>query len=262
MMLVFPQLCTGAAVQFPFTSEYRSRNVVNEAADGSIERLSDPAAQVQVWKLRFRGLSDAELAALAGLHTVAAGGLRAFTFLDPAANLLRWSESLTNDVWTRDALLTVNAVAGEGDAVHRLVNAAQVEQSIGQTLPAPAGLAYAFSFEVRTAERVRLAAERSASAAALRTEFDAPAQWMRCVQTGRLPSAAEELEFRLVVPAGATVDVRRMQVEAQPAASQYKPAFSASGVYPATRFRTDELPVTTKGMNDHEVAFELISTVR
>ncbi len=168
-MLYFPQLSTGAEVQFPFTSEYRARTVVNEAPGGAIERLGDPAAQMQSWKLRFEGLSDGEWKAIADLHAAAAGRLRTFTFLDPAANLLRWSESLANDVWARDALLTIAMVAGEGDAVHRLVNAAQVEQSIGQTLPAPAGLAYAFSFEVRTAERIRLAAERSASAAVLRT---------------------------------------------------------------------------------------------
>jgi hypothetical protein len=261
-MLVFPQLNTGAVAQFPFTTEYRARTAVNEAADGSLELLADPAAQTQSWRLQFRGLLDTELQALVSLHTAVAGGLRTFLFLDPSDNLLRWSESLLNDVWAHDALLTVSEVAGEGDAVHHLVNAAQVEQAIGQTLPAPAGLVYAFTFEVRTAERVRLAAERSASAAVMRTEFDCSTGWTRCVQSGRLAGGADVIDFRVVIPPGATVELRRLQVEAQTGASQYKPAYSSCGIYPATRFATDALRVTTQGRNDHEVSLELLSSVR
>ena len=242
-------------MQFPFGSEYGARTVVNEAADGSLERLSDAAAQSLVWKLRYRGLSDEEVKALVDLHAAAAGRLRTFTFLDPGDNLLRWSESLTDDVWARGSLLAVTRVEGEGDAVHHLVNAAQVEQSIGQTLAAPAGLVYALSFEVRSAERIRLAAERSAGAAALRTEFEVGPDWTRCVQTGRLTSQAAALEFRVSIPSGSSVELRCLQVEAQPWASQYKPTNSGCGIYEATRFSSDELRVTTHGRNDHEVSF-------
>ena len=59
-MLCFPQLFTGAAAQFPFAFEYRARTVVNEGADGSLERCGDPAAQSLVWRLRYRGLSEEE----------------------------------------------------------------------------------------------------------------------------------------------------------------------------------------------------------
>lgn len=261
-MLSFPQLNTGAAVQFPFTAEYRARTIVQEWPDGGLERAGDAAAQEIRWRLRYRGLNDAEIQALRALHDSARGRLRSFLFLDPAANLLAWSEALGNAVWIRSPLLSVTGITAEGKATFGLVNTGQAEQSLSQTLTAPADLVYSFSFEVRSAGLGRVSAERSAPSSLLRTEFTAGGQWTRCVQSGRLASAAEAVEFRVVLPKGAIVEVRGLQVEAQPQASEYKPTYSASGIYPETRFSQDRFSVTTQGSNDNEVEVILTSRVR
>jgi len=65
-----------------------------------------------------------------------------------------------------------------------------------------------------------------------------------------------------VIPPGASVDLRRIQVEAQPGRSQYKPTYAGCGVYGAARFYNDELRVTTHAMNDHEVSVELVTGMR
>lgn len=261
-MLSFPQLNTGAAVQFPFTAEYRARTVVQEWLDGGIERAGDAAAQEVCWRLRYRGLSDAEVQALEALHNSARGRLRSFLFLDPAANLLAWSEALGNAVWIRSPLLSVAGITAEGNAAFRLVNAGQADQSLSQTLAAPAELVYSFSFEARSASTGRIAAEQSAASDLLRTEFAIGNAWTRCVQSGRLASAAEAVEFRVILPPGTVVEVRGLQVEAQPQASEYKPTYSASGIYPETRFSQDRLSVVTQGSNNHEVEVNLTSRVR
>lgn len=261
-MLSFPQLNTGAAVQFPFTAEYRARTIVQEWPDGGLERAGDAAAQEVRWRLRYQGLNDAEVQALGALHNSARGRLRSFLFLDPAANLLAWSEALGNAVWIRSPLLSVTGITAEGNAAFRLVNAGQAEQSLSQTLGAPAELVYSFSFEARSASSGRVLAERSAPSSLLRTEFAIGGEWTRCVQSGRLGGAAEAVEFRVVLPPGAIVEVRELQVEVQPQASEYKPTYSAGGIYPETRFSDDLLLVTTQGSNDHEVEVVLKSKVR
>src|SRR5207302_1485219 len=106
-MLLFPQLMTGALCQFPLRKNRRTRTVSNRAADGSTIKLADPAAEVTEWQLEYSDLSDDEAAALRDFFASAEGTLNAFTFLDPAGNLLSWSEQLDAQVWQKDPLLTL-----------------------------------------------------------------------------------------------------------------------------------------------------------
>src|SRR3954468_15135877 len=106
-MLVYPQLESGALSQFPVVKTRRTRTVINRASDGSTIRLADPAGEITEWLLVYKDLSDDEAGALRGFFDAAEGTLQGFTFLDPAGNLLAWSERLDDDVWQRDPLLTV-----------------------------------------------------------------------------------------------------------------------------------------------------------
>ena len=111
-MLVYPQLTTGALSQFPIQRKRTLRTVTNVAADGSRVVYADPAGGTVEWRLAYTDLSDAEIAGLQAFHTAAEGSLNSFTFVDPAANLLLWSEDLTNQCWVLAPLLTVEAGVG------------------------------------------------------------------------------------------------------------------------------------------------------
>src|ERR1700758_3728629 len=104
-MPVFPQLTTGALAQFPVTRSNRLRTVVNTMADGSVVKLADPAGAITEWQLQYSALSDTEAAALQQFFSSMEGSLNVFTFLDPTANLLAWSDQLTDDVWTADPFI-------------------------------------------------------------------------------------------------------------------------------------------------------------
>ena len=52
-------------------------------------------------------LSDEEAAALRAFFDAAEGTLNGFTFLDPAGNLLAWSDQLDNAAWQTDPLLSL-----------------------------------------------------------------------------------------------------------------------------------------------------------
>src|ERR1051326_4423620 len=98
-MGVYPQLGSGALTQFPIVKVRRARTIINTAADGSRIKLADCAGSSMEWRLRYRGLSDAELQALAEFFTQAEGDLNGFTFVDPSANLLAYTEELNDEHW-------------------------------------------------------------------------------------------------------------------------------------------------------------------
>src|SRR5262245_61681486 len=156
-MAVYPQLASGALGQFPVRKQRRLRTVVNRAADGRTVRLQDPAAEVTEWQLTYTELNDAEAAALRAFFEECEGSLRGFTFVDPSANLLAWSEKLDEAVWTRGRLLTLTAGVADpfgGTRASRLSNTGAAAQSLSQTLNAPVEYTYCFSAYVRPAAPV------------------------------------------------------------------------------------------------------------
>src|ERR1700693_2641509 len=147
-MAIYPQLSSGAISQFPLQKTRRRRAVVNAAADGTTVKLADPAGETVEWQLQYAGLSDAELAALQQFFTESEGSLNGFTFLDPAGNLLSWSDHLDNEAWSTGPFLAITG--GEADPrgglnAWHLANASAGAQSISQTLGVPGGYLYCLS---------------------------------------------------------------------------------------------------------------------
>ena len=131
------------------------RTVVNAAADGSRVVYADTTGGTVQWRLKYTDLSDTELDALQTFHAAAEGSLNAFTFLDPAANLLSWSEDLANACWTVAPLMNLSGGvtdANGGTAAWHVNNTGAGPQSVTQTLNAPAGYLYCFSVYVRSAQ--------------------------------------------------------------------------------------------------------------
>ncbi len=152
---MYPQLTTGAYSQFPLRKQRRTRTVTNMAADGSSIKLADPNAAITEWQLRYEGLSDIELSSLQQFFSTAEGSLNGFTFLDPAGNLLAWSEDLTNAVWEAGPFLAsaggVTDPLGGTRAFH-LTNSGEGAQSVTQTLNVPTGYIYSLSVYVQAAQ--------------------------------------------------------------------------------------------------------------
>ena len=254
--LLYPQLGTGALSQYPVRKARRMRTIVNEAADGSTVRLADPAGETAEWQLQYQEISDEEAAALEQLFEAAEGSLGGFTFLDPSANLLAWSERLDADSWQKDPLLDLTGGVDDpagGTRAWRLNNHGGAGQAIGQTLQAPGAYTYCFSVYARAAApaTVRLligsgAAERVVSEG-----------WGRIVFASSGPAGGESLRFAMEAPAGTTVEVYGPQVEAQGGASVYR-ASTRGGVYEDAHFRDDVFRVTRTGFNRNSCTVNII----
>jgi hypothetical protein len=261
----FPQLSTGAVAQFPFAASRRTRTVVNEAADGTLAVIADSNAERIMWTLHYAGLSDGEAAAVENLFNAVRGRRDTFVFLDPSSNLLRWSEDLTDTVWTCDPMITIGR-AEDADwlrgATFGLTNEGQMEQRISQTVAAAGSLHYCFSFYARSASPVEIRAERVTDVGTDAVSCRLVADWQRFVSSGQSAGAADNARFSVWIPAGASVELAGMQVEAQPAASAFKLTYSHAGVYSEARFADDELRIRADGVNNHSVTLRITATVR
>lgn len=236
-MLYFPQLASGAATQFPGRRRRQLRTV------GGEWKLADPAGAVMSWELELHGLTDDEWGAIEALFQAAGGRHRNFTFVDPFDNLLAHSGDWTAAVWTPGPLLTVS---GE-----LLGNTGQAAARLMQRADAPGWLTYCFSVSARGAAGARARLVLKSGAAEAVEQFELTGEWRRLHIRRQLATEAEYIECGLEVEAGAELEAREPQLEAQPGPSAYKKTAGRGGVYRRARFGSDELQVRTQGPGDH-----------
>jgi hypothetical protein len=264
-MLCFPQLESGALSQFPGQKRLVRRTVVNTLADGTTRRLGDAAASRIEWTLTYEDLTDTEAAAITALFQACEGRLLTFTFLDPTDNLLGWSEDLSADAWRKDPLL--EQLSGIADPLGtnratRITNTGQAAQRFDQTFDAPESLQYCFSAYARSDYAGDLTAYRSSAGGTDRRTYTVGPAWRRITISSKLSSSNETASFGLELPAGRTVDIFGLQVEAQAGASQYKPTAALGGVYEQARFMDDSLAMTTQGPNRHSCRVRVVARRR
>jgi hypothetical protein len=254
--LVYPQLGSGALSQYPLRKTRRARTLINEAADGTSVRLSDPAGETTEWQLEYAEISDEEAAALEELFGAAEGSLLGFTFLDPSANLLAWTDRLDDEVWQKDPLLTLSDGATDprgGTRAWGVRNSGPAGQGIGQTLQVPGEYRYCFSIYARSATpaTVRLkVGEESA-------ERVVSSGWGRIVYAASGAAGSDSVRFGVEIPAGTAVELWGPQVEAQGGAGVYR-ASTRGGVYNDSHFRDDVFRVTRSGFNRNSCTVNII----
>jgi hypothetical protein len=251
-MLVFPQLPSGALSHFPVSKRIRFRTVVNRAPDGSSIKAPDPAGETTEWTLSYSGLSDSEAATLEQFFKDAEGRLNGFTFLDPSANLFAASDNLDAKDWEKDPLLGLTTGADDprgGKLAWRLQNSGGGPQSLAQTLAAPPGYVYCVSAYVLAPQ----ASSVTLFAGSQRLARIASAQWGRVTLT----ASPDTPRFGVEIPAGAEIVVYGLQVEAQPAASEYQ-STTGGGVYEGARLKDDSFQITATGVNRHSCTLNII----
>ena len=94
-MSFFPQVgCRIGGKQFPVSRSRRWRAIVNQMESSEVIMLPDAnAGQIQ-WKLSYQDLAAAEVQSLSNMFNASQGAFAPFTFIDPLANLLGWSEKV------------------------------------------------------------------------------------------------------------------------------------------------------------------------
>jgi len=257
-MTYFPQLSSGATGQFPLQRQRISRTVVNQSLQNYQVKLADPGAAITAWHLSFEELSDQELAALEAIFQAVEGSLTPFTFLDPADNLLAWSEQQNQPVWQADPLLVITGGLADplgGTSAYQITNPSPATLMLQQSINAPASLDYCFSVYACSSQSTRVWLVRGSET---EPQSIGP-QWSRLISAGQLQSTAESISFGVALDPGSTVNTFGLQAEAQTTASLYKPTTETGGVYPNARFRDDTLTITTMGPSRHSCELDIVN---
>jgi hypothetical protein len=257
-MFYFPQLSSGATGQFPITRQRSARTVVTQSCQGYQVKLADPGAAITTWHLSFEEMSDEELAALEALFQAVEGRLTPFTFLDPADNLLAWSEQQNQAVWQAGPLMTVTGGVADpmgGTVAYQVSNPTAATLTLQQSINAPASLDYCLSLYARSDQSTRVWLVRGSATDA---QAISP-QWTRLISAGQLQDTADSISFGIALDPGTTVDVFGIQAEAQTTASLYKQTAETGGVYATARFRDDTLTFTTVGPSRHSCELDIVN---
>jgi hypothetical protein len=261
-MLYFPQLATGSAAQYPVRKQVRGRTVESRLADGRTVKWLDTGFIETRWHLTLRQLSLEEKAALGEFFRTVEGSLRSFTFADPTANLLKWSERMTEAVWERDPLLQVTEGAADprgGEGAVMLTNIGAAPQKIVQVLPLPAGYQCCFSLWARSATETEFKMRRVCGTLQQETRQTASQEWRHYTSAGVLGGAGEGIGFEIEVGLNSGICVCGAQVEAGQGATEYKRTSARNGIHTQTRFEQDTMVCAGWGPDDYEVQVRLIS---
>lgn len=261
----FPQLLTGAMSQYPLVRSRYARTVVNRSPDGHTVKLGDPDEALIHWGLHLCGLTDAEWDSIESLFHTCEGRLHKFTFLDPADNLLYWSEDLTANEWQRDPLILLTEGLADPLGTTRATevgNASQITQGISQRLDIPANYHYCLSMYARSTQQTQLTLKRSSASSADTRTVEVSTAWRRFISSGNLGVNEEQIHFGFEIQAAASIEVFGLQVEAQPGASDYKKTENQGGVYADARFLDDSLTVVTEGIQQHSSLIRVVSMLK
>ncbi len=261
-MLVFPQLVTGGSSLYPLKKRHTARTVMNVLGDGQKVVYEDADAAMVQWDLQLKGLTRAEADAIDALFVAVAGQWGLFTFLDPAGNLLAYSEEFGNTVWTNGPLIQLTTGIADpvgGTAATRVINAGNVGQAVAQVLDVPGNFQYSISVWARTEgdSNATLTADTTGASAALPIQLNGT--WKRFSMTVGLGQATSSVTFGVLLDGGATVDLFGMQVDAQIGSSDYKRTGAEGGVYPRSRFSSDSLTIKAQATDVYDAVVQILA---
>jgi hypothetical protein len=262
--LYFPQLANGNVAQYPVTRTWLRAATINNLPDGSVIVLASVTPARMSWTLTYSGLSQAEWNAIEALFEGVQGQFGNFTFVDPADNLLSWSENFTMPVWTPDPLLQVISGAPDpngGTNATTLTNAAQASQSIIQQTAGPGWFKYTFSIYLRSDTPCSVNLIRASGATQAPLTIAVGETWARVQSSGALATQSNGFECGLELDPGVTVFAYGAQLEAQPDAGGFKTKTNVSGVYQNARFNQDILVNTSDAPGQFATSLKITSTV-
>ncbi len=231
--LAFPQLSSGAMVQYPLRRRRVIQTAINSFADGSMIATNINANTQTLWDLSYTDLTSADQAALQNHFSACQGPFEPFIFIDPTGNMLSNSSALNIGSWLADPLLTVRGGTSDplgGNTAFTLVNASQVDQALKQQITAPANYQYCMSVYASAAVPSNVKLGLSAASSQSQT-YAVSTNWVRLVNSAQLSDTQMSFTASIIVPAAQTVVVWGPQLEPQLSPSRYRATAASGGVY-------------------------------
>jgi hypothetical protein len=257
-MSLYPQIGAGSVAQFPLTRSRTWRTISNQLESTEQIMLPDAAAGEIAWALSYQDLTDAEAGALMTLFASSQGAFAAFTFIDPLANLLGWSEDFSQPAWQLGLLTTTGAGTDPLGTLRAsaVSNASPGAQPLRQALSIPGSYVACFSVYLRCDTPGTVSLQRDGT----HVTVAVGPTWQRAFVNGLGTSGAGQSVFSIVISAGQTIDVWGPQVEVQPDPSAYRQTTATLGIYDETYF-DDALTMTSTSCGLSACTIRLMSRV-
>src|SRR5206468_598571 len=131
-------------------------------------------------------------------------------------------------------------------------------QSIRQTIAAPSSFRYCFSVYVSTVQPASVSCSAGPVALVVAQSYRVSSSWARLVMSYSGLGSASTVQFAITLPSTSSITCCFPQVEAQLGAGPYKRTRNQSGVYPGTRFGSDQLDFTTTAPGQHSCGLSLV----
>lgn len=262
--LFYPQLSSGALVQYPLSKKREVRNIRNVMRDGSQIVLPDSGASTLSWTLEYAGLSQADVSALKASFDACAGPYRPFTFLDPTGNALAWSSNLTNSSWQKSFQVAVSGNTTDpngGKEAFSLVNNGQAIGDFVQTIAVPSSYQYCFSLYVLSPQKASLVLLRRGSDAEDQMSVYVNAGWTRVRSSGRLNDGGSVLTVGLRLAPGQSISIYGLQLEPQTQCSLYRPTANLSAIIPNCFWTTEELVIRADAPDSYSTVVDLEAAI-
>jgi hypothetical protein len=253
-MLVFPQLPTGASAQYPFTRQLTQRSIRSAMEDGTNIALADSAADHLRWRIGFRDLSDQEASSLNTFFISTQGNLLPFLFMDPAVNLLEWSEDFSRSSWQTTGLSFDKAIpdALGGNRAVRAHNGGAATVSIAQQTQIPGLVQTCFGVYLRATVPVTATLDRTCGVQSQTLAVRVTPAWQRFCLSGQLSGITDISRFAVTIPASSAVELFGPQLDAQVNPSPYMLSNGRSGVFTGARFDMKQMDVRSTGPNRND----------
>jgi len=140
------------------------------------------------------------------------------------------------------------------------VNGGGAAESVAQSLNVPGNFMFCLSMWARTDSGSNITLMQTTTGASIGQTFPLSTQWQRISFTGNCGQSTTQVTFAAQLAAGGSVDLFGMQVEAQPAPSDYKQTVDQGGVFAKARFASDQFTVTAQGTDVYDVVVKIIAT--
>ncbi|HEX4809175.1 MAG TPA: hypothetical protein VH325_09610 [Bryobacteraceae bacterium] len=262
--LFFPQLSTGATVQYPIKKTNTSRNVQNVLPDGSMILSADPDGWILSWELTYGELNSSDIGLIQTHFNNCKGPLHAFTFIDPTDNMLVSSEDLKSAAWLNQGGMAITKGVADptgGTAAFTVINTSQATQSITQILSVPASYQYCLSLYAMCASQSAITLSRRGPSVSQTESISVGPAWSRLVSSGQLSDSGVGLTVGLTLSPGQQVQIYGIQLDAQNAPSRYRPTAQSGGVYPNAHWVADQLMISAQGVNQFSSTFSIETAI-
>jgi len=236
--VLLPQLISKCTVQYRVERSIRRRFLNNALRNGRVIRGEGIRPLSRRWRLSYRGLTREECSAIESFYATVNSSGSEFVFLEPASNLISYSESAADPPWQHDPQLSVTneeEVTADGTRIHRVTNSGMNSQSLWQDIEITGLGTFCASCCLRSSIVSICALSMKTSSQTASKEVEARDEWKQGYLGAELESEPGPVRVELAIPPGASIQVSAFQLENQPFPSTYKPTAAAGGVHSSAK---------------------------